>query len=92
MVPFSPVWALPINALHADKRSARIILLNAVLPFSPVAYAKRNRNTEHALRKWIAVINDARHKQLALTEEGEEAKTLWRHYCVMAKQLWRRMR
>ncbi|MBU0646693.1 hypothetical protein KJ611_04480 [Patescibacteria group bacterium] len=92
LVPFSPVWALPIDTLHADKRTARIVLLNAVPPIATAGHTIRNRNMARALRKWVTTINDARHKQLALAEEIDGAKTLWRHYCVAAKQLWRRMR
>lgn len=92
LVPFSPVWALPIDTLHADKRTARIVLLNAVPPNATADHTIRNRNMVRALRKWVTTINDARHKQLALAEEIDGTKTLWRHYCVAAKHLWRRMR
>jgi hypothetical protein len=92
LVPFSPVWALPIDTLHADKRTARIVLLNAVPPIATTDHTIRNRNMARALRKWVTTINDARHKQLALAEEIDGTKTLWRHYCVAAKHLWRRMR
>ena len=91
-VPFSPVWALPIDTLHADKRTARIVLLNAVPPIATAHHTIRNRKMALELRKWVTTINDARHKQLALAEETDGAKTLWRHYRIAAKQLWRRIR
>jgi len=92
LVPFAPVWALPTDPLHANKRLTRIILLNAAQPIAVAEHANQSRNTERALRKWIIAINDARHKRLALAEDAEEANALWRHYCAVAKHLWRRMR
>lgn len=89
-VPFLPVWALPIDTLHSDKRSTRIILLNAAPPIAAIDHVKRNRDEMRSLNKWIAAINDARHKQLELAEGNK--KDLWRQYCVVAKHLCRRMR
>jgi len=92
LVPFTPVWALPIDPIHADKRSSRLLLLDSLAPISTADHANRNRNRERALRAWIAAIKDAGRKQLALARESEDAKTLWRRYRALAKQLWRKMR
>ncbi len=92
MVPFAPVWALPMDPVHADKRYARLILLDSMEPVFPHGQANRKRNADYAFRRWITAINDTRRKQLALAVESEDAKALWRRYRVMAKQLWRKVR
>lgn len=92
LVPFTPVWALPIDPIHADKRSSRLLLLNSLTPVSATDQANRNRDGERALRAWIAAIKHAGQKQLALARENEDGKDLWRRYRTFAKQLWRKMR
>lgn len=92
LVPFAPVWALPWDPVHADKRSARVLQLDLREPDCSDDQCNRKRDADRAFRRWIAAINDAGRKQLALAVEGEDAKALWRRYRVMAKRLWRRTR
>ena len=92
LVPFAPVWALPIDPVHADKRSARLVPLDSAEPVSAVEHSNRTRRISRALRIWVTVVNDAGRKQLALSVESVEAKALWRRYRVLAKQLWKKMR
>ena len=92
LVPFTPVWALPIDPIHADKRSSRLVLLDSLAPVSATDQANGNRNGERALRAWVAAIKHAGQKQLALARESEDDKALWRRYRILAKQLWRKMR
>jgi len=92
LVPFAPVWALPIDPVHADKRSARLVLLGSMEPTSAAKRVCRDRNADRALREWVAAINDARRKQLALADASEDARTLWQRYHAVAKRLWKRMR
>jgi hypothetical protein len=91
LVPFAPVWAFPINSVHADKRSARLVLLSYMEPTSIANRVRRDRNADRALREWVAAINDARRKHLALADPSEDAKNLWRRYQTVAKRLWKRM-
>ena len=91
-VPFTPVWALPIDPIHADKHSSRLVLLDSLAPVTANDRAIQNRNAERALRAWIAAIKHAGQKQLALARENEDDKALWRRYRTLAKQLWRKMR
>lgn len=92
LVPFVPVWALPFDPAHADKRSARLVLLSSMEPTSAAKRVSRDRNADRAVREWVAAINDARRKQLALADASEDARALWRRYRAVAKQLWKRMR
>jgi hypothetical protein len=92
MVPFAPVWALPIDPVHADKRSARLVLLDSLEPMSADGYSNGNRRVTAPVRLWVSVVNNAGRKQLALSVEGNEANGLWRRYLAVAKQLRRKMR
>jgi len=91
-VPFEPVWALPFDSAHVDKRSARILLIHPMEPIAAVATFKGNRAATLTHAKWIAVINDASRKQLSLAAENEDSKALWCRYRAVAKHLWRKMR
>lgn len=85
-VPFAPVWALPADPLHADKRSARIMLVGKPQSVQS-AQVKRS-----GIAAWCAVIRDAGYKRLPLATEEQEVAVLWRAYRRAAKQLWRKMR
>ncbi len=91
LVPFAPVWALPIDPIHADKRSTRLVLLDSREPTYTAKHGSRGWNADRALREWVAAINDARRKQLALIDASEDAMALWRRYRAVAKGLWKRM-
>jgi hypothetical protein len=92
MVPFVPVWALPFDSAHADKRSARIMLLHSAEPVADMGMATRNRTASRALSVWISAIRDAGCKGLALGVDDEETKALWRRYGDVAKRLRKRIR
>ncbi len=92
LVPFVPVWALPIDSIHADKCAARLVLLNSMEPASTAKHGSRDWNADRALREWVAAINDAGRKQLALADASDDARALWRRYRNVAKRLWKRMR
>jgi len=92
LVPFALVWALPMDPVHADKRYARLMLLDSIEPVSSADQANRKRDADRAFRQWIAAINDTGRKQLALAVESEDTKALWRRYRVVAKQFRRKMR
>lgn len=92
VVPFEPVWALPADALHVDKRAARIVLLNPVAPTLSADYLRLKGYPVSSLLRWITAVNDARRKQLAVDPRTDEALDLWRQYRTLAKQMWRRMR
>lgn len=92
LVPFAPVWALPSDPLHADKRSARILLFHPAEPVTDIRIPRGNRTTSRALVAWISAIHEAGCKGLVLAADGEESKVLWQRYRNAAKQLRRKMR
>jgi len=93
MVPFAPVWALPLDSAHVDKRSARVVLYGPAEPGAiNLQKLTGNRINNRRLAAWISAIREAGCKGLALSTDSEDAKMLWRRYRETAKQLWRRMR
>ncbi|MGH8475780.1 MAG: hypothetical protein ACRER2_08445 [Methylococcales bacterium] len=91
-VSFEPVWAVPINPAHANKRSARIILLNPHEPQTDIYVPLGNSAAKRNLVGWLRAVHDAGYKGLGLDPENESTKILWRQYRAIAKQLQLRMR
>jgi hypothetical protein len=91
-VSFTPVWALPLDPAHADKESARILLLHPSEPLVDIQAPTGNRPAAHNLREWISAIREAGCKGLKLAPADEQTKALWRRYLVIAKELRRRRR
>jgi hypothetical protein len=92
LAPFDPVWALPRDPAHVDKRTARIVLLHPAEPVVSHDLPNGKRRVNHGMRAWTSVINDAGRKNLTLSLPGDDAERLWRRYREAAKQLWRKMR
>jgi len=90
LVPFAPVWALPLDPVHADKSSVRLVVLNRLEPIAPAKHG--DQITGRALMQWLKAIKDTSRKQLAFAANDDAAKVLWRRYVSVAKQLWRKMR
>jgi hypothetical protein len=91
-VPFPPVWALPGDPIHSDKRAIRLVLLNAQKPIPCAVHKGRTKDADRDLWRWASVINDAGRKHLEPATDTEEVESLWRSYRSLAKQLWRKMR
>jgi len=91
-VPFAPVWALPVDPLHADKRTARIVLAGCLQGVRPTPIRITDRRANRAVFGWCALINDAGCKRLALATEEDGAVALWQEYRRVAKQLRRKIR
>jgi hypothetical protein len=92
-VHFDPVWALPANALLCDKRSARVIAIEARPPVRADGRANPGSRREmQVVRAWCAAILDASRKGLAITPDDAANAALWVEYKRCAKALWRRTR
>lgn len=89
MIPFAPVWALPMDSAHADKKSARILLFRPAEPVKDIQSPIRN---VAARLVWISVIREAGSKGLSIAPDDAASKALWQRYRIVAKQLRRRMR
>ncbi|MGO8752919.1 MAG: hypothetical protein ACLQNE_43805 [Thermoguttaceae bacterium] len=92
LVPFAPVWALPSDPAHADKTRVRVVRIEAAALNGAVEGETSGGNELPNLAAWVATINAARRKQLALADQSKEAEELWRRYCTAARRLWRKAR
>lgn len=88
---FDPVWALPPQPLHCDKRANKILLLQ-----EPTAGGSRANQAHTAgrrdLERWCQLILDANRKGLAVEPATSATADLWREYKQLARSLWRRLR
>jgi hypothetical protein len=91
-IPFAPVWALPVDDSHVNKRTAHIVLAGSLQSVRPTQIKITRRNVDPAIAAWCAVIKCAGRKGLPLATEENGAAVLWREYRRAAKQLWRKMR
>jgi hypothetical protein len=92
LVPFSPVWALPIDPIHVHKRSNCIILLQLIPPKTKRSQNETKPINVQAIQDWVTSVRDAGRKHLEFKIDLPESKILWREYNILAKQLWRKMR
>ncbi len=88
---FTPIWAVPADPLHADKATARVLLvgpLDAAGLTESIAEDASGRN----IRQWCAVILDCSRKGLAIEPAGEEVAVAWRSCRNLARRIWRASR
>ena len=95
---FEPVWAMPANALHCDRRSARILLIGAPLVVRPIslhptprAKGRHLRGPDRRLFEWCAAIRTAANKGLQVEPPEAGLQELWQKYKRQARTLLRRM-
>ncbi|MGH8643223.1 MAG: hypothetical protein ACREX4_01715 [Gammaproteobacteria bacterium] len=89
---FQPVWALPVDALHCDRRSTGVILLaptlvSAISPTSVTAL----RAQRAGVRAWCSAILSASRKGLAPIPTESAVAELWSGYRDAARSLRRRL-
>lgn len=95
---FEPIWAIPADALHCDKRTTRVLLIG---PPAAVNRGDQESSTQDsgcaALRRalawgsraWCAAILDAGRKGLQTEPSRIEIANLWQSYKRHAKTLRR---
>lgn len=91
LAPFAPVWALPTQPLHCDKRLSRVLLLTELAPLHRVP-TEKIANERQNLERWIQLILDASRKGLAVEPARRVTDDLWREYRQLARNLWRSSR
>jgi hypothetical protein len=96
---FEPIWAIPANALHCDKRTARVLLIG---PPQPVAAGEQQPTARPGVRRarfqrgrswgahaWCEAILTAGRKGLQTEPSRAEIADLWEAYKRSAKALRR---
>jgi hypothetical protein len=99
---FEPIWAIPANALHCDKRTARVLLIGSPQPVAegeqqPSARPRERRARFHRGRipgayAWYEAILTAGRKGLQTEPSRAEIADLWKTYKRSATALRRSWR
>ncbi len=91
-VSFEPVWALPADPLHCDRRSVAAILLKPI----PVTQTRTRTSglpkRLRALVAWCTALGDCRRKGLQVSPADVETLALWRSYQQVARAIRRKLR
>jgi hypothetical protein len=89
--PFGPVWAIPAQPLHCDKRENRVRLIGQ--PLAPGTGSGRvsARISRGSVEQWCSAILNAGRKGLAVEPADPAVADLWRRYRRHARDLWRRL-
>ncbi len=90
--PFEPVWALPRQPLHCDKRVNRILLVGEPTARPCYAYLESPPSDRRNFELWYRLILDASRKGLSLESALPATHNLWRDYKRLARKLWRNSR
>ena len=88
---FHPIWALPADPLHSNKKTTHILYVAGTEPADPApcyGRASRERPSPDVVR-WCHLILDANRKGMTTAPDTESVRTLWRSYTGLARQLWR---
>lgn len=88
---FEPMWAIPIDPMHCDKNSSRVLRVGCVMPDRADANG-RSRKQQKMLRAWAQAILDATRKGLRVEPSDEETQALWSAYRKAARTIWRMLR
>jgi hypothetical protein len=92
---FEPVWALPNDPLHCDKREARVMSINSL---SPATHMKSFANLPdrgsrvQRIQAWCQAILAAGRRGLATDPSDPQVVARWRVYRQYAKALQRTKR
>lgn len=97
---FEPIWAVPADALHCDKRFHRVLLIGSPIPprqtegelsrHDASSPSRRERVAVRQLQSWCQAILDTSRK--GLTTDPESAAAVWQVYAREARRIWRRIR
>lgn len=92
---FKPVWALPSDASHCDKRSSRVLLVGSLRSLKEDKDEEgpqegiRRRQARRAATEWTNAILTSGRKGLETEPSAAEVANLWKTYKRFAKARWR---
>lgn len=89
---YTPVWAIPAQPLHCDKRDNRVRLVGHPLLPGEGSGEVTARISRSSIQQWCSAIRDAGRKGLAVEPADPAVAELWRRYRRYARDLWRRLR
>lgn len=89
--PFSPVWALPLDPLHCDKRTARILLIGEMASPEVASRNPKQRGIlgNRSIEAWCRFILDSSRKGIRTEPDNQDTRALWLQYKLVARCIWR---
>ncbi len=91
---FIPLWALPRDPLHCDKKTTRILCLGGSDAPDPKKRqgGRPNSGTHADMLRWCQLILDASRKGMTTEPDTESVRALWLSYKRLARRIWRSRR
>ncbi len=90
-IPFEPVWALPTEPYHSDKKIARVVLVGEARHVQRLRKDRRTNPDERArIIEWYSAVLAAGRKGLRTEPDSSEVTALWKDYKRQAKTLWQK--
>ena len=91
---FRPIWALPHDPLHCDKKTTGILCVAGSEPVEPREQQGGGLNwrSDVDVARWCQLILDANRKGMTTEPDTESVRTLWLSHKRLARRIWRSRR
>lgn len=89
---FDPVWALPVQPLHCDKKTSRVLLIGNATEIQEPEGGQYSISQSSDVDRWFRLILDASRKGLSVEPADRDIKHLWDIYKDAARRLRKRFR
>ena len=88
---FRPIWALPHDPLHCDKKTTCILCVAGSEPAEPREQrgGGLNRRAGANVARWCQLVLDANRKGMTTDPDTESVRALWLSYKHLARRIWR---
>ena len=91
---FRPIWALPRDPLHCDKKTTWILCVaGSEAPGPKKQHGDGPKSgTDADVARWCKLILDANRKGMSTNPDTEAVRALWLSYKRLARRIWRSRR
>lgn len=89
---FDPVWALPVDPLHCDKNTSRVLLIGKAAEIQDPEGGQYSIRQSSDVDRWFRLILNASRKGLVVEPADRDTKHLWDTYKDAARRLRKRFR
>ncbi len=91
---FRPIWALPRDPLHCDKKITHVLCVAGSDPPETIKHlgSASSSSNDAAVVRWCRMILDAGRKGLTMDPDSESVRALWLSHKHLARNIWRSRR
>lgn len=88
---FRPIWALPSDPLHCDKKTIRILLVggNDAAAAAKEPGGGQGRGSDDDVVRWYRLILNASRKGMLTDPDTQSVQALWLSYKRVARRMWK---